>query len=72
LRTDELLSGASGAVKDEDGVGDASVGIDGGLAVSRVVQVQRGKSFAGFELEVVNDEVTFGGFGHVLRKCGGQ
>src|SRR2546423_9635557 len=47
LRGKELVAGASGAVKDQDGVVDVAVGIVSGCAEGGVVQAQLGNGFAG-------------------------
>ena len=60
-----VISGAAGAVEDQNGVGDFAAGVALGLAESCVVQAEFGKSLAGFEVEVVGDVIAFGrrGFG---------
>jgi hypothetical protein len=50
---------ASGAVEDQDGIGDFTPDIALGLAESRVMQAEFWESLAGFEVEVVRDVVAF-------------
>jgi hypothetical protein len=61
LRREKISTPAAGAVEYEDGIGDAAVGVAGAGAKGAVVQAQLGEGLAGFEVEIVRDEVAFEG-----------
>src|SRR6266567_4117540 len=63
LRSEKLVSRTAGAVQDQDGVRHFSVGIALGLAEGQVVQAEFGESFAGLEMEVAGEVITFNGRG---------
>src|SRR5271157_3756614 len=63
LRREKLLPSAAGSVKNEHRVGRAPSFILHRPAQSRVMQAQFRQRFAGMELKIVNDEVTFRGRG---------
>src|SRR5229473_715600 len=57
---EELMAGAAGAVKNQDGVGDAAIRVAHRLAKRRVVQAQLRQRFTGVEFEILDDEIAFG------------
>jgi hypothetical protein len=56
-----LPTGAAGAVEDQHGIGGFAGGVFLRLAEGVVVHAKFGKTFAGLEMKVVEDEVAFVG-----------
>ena len=59
MRNQKISSPAAGAMENEHGVSDAAAGVASGSAERAVVKVQFGEGFAGFEMEIVRDEIAF-------------
>ena len=57
---EELMAGASGAVKNQNGVGDAALSVARGLAQRRVVQAQFRERLTRTKFEILDDEIAFG------------
>src|SRR5689334_20216027 len=58
---EELMPGATGAVQDQNRVGDASLRVLCGLAQCRVMQTQLGQRFARPKLKILRDKVALRG-----------
>src|SRR6202171_4183513 len=71
LRLEELLSRAAGAVKNQNGVCDAALGVAHRFTKRRVVQSQFRQRFARPEFEILDHEIAFGCCGkRRLLACG--
>ncbi len=66
LRLEELLPGAAGSVKYQDGVRDAPLRVAAGFTERRIVQPQFRKRLSRTKFEILDDEVAFRG----LRRRG--
>src|SRR5258708_931284 len=59
LRLKELLAATSGAVENQNRVGDVSLRVARGISQRSVVQPQFGQRFGRAESEIVRDEIAF-------------
>src|SRR2546428_14166120 len=56
----ELMTGAAGAVQNQDRIGDAALRVARGLPQRRVMKAQPRQGFSRLKFEILGDEIAFG------------
>src|SRR5207248_6752588 len=68
---EELMTGAAGAVQDQDRVGDAALRVLCRSSQCHVMKAQFGQRFAGTELEILHNKVALRSSGRRRLRSGG-